>query len=166
MKKEIQINKVNSHYCNKCDDNVYANSTGSYPAILRCKDCDQFLGTGYPEPDQKDFEFIEKALELRYQHDTPLVGDLLIMLDGTRQRVAYLWDNNNALQPSDGGSFHLLDNGSASMSGGLNSRVPNDFTFTEKYVRAQFWIFHHQQMNGHNGVEFSVPVKLWRQNNV
>ena len=99
----------------------------------------------------------------------PQVGDFVEFPHGITRRISHLWDwdqGNDAtmqIQTSTGGSYHLLSIGMCSFSGGLYPSVPfAACTLTEETREGRVWFFHHDYATAHNGVECTVPFRVYR----
>ena len=116
-----------------------------------------------PTLDERDDTLIEnrrQAYESR-PATLPRVGEYVRMLDGTLQRFSYIWPDG--AQTSHGGSWYL-GNGGSSFSGSLNPIVPFErLRLTNGRKGARFWVFHHDQWTAHNGVDFTIPVRIWEE---
>lgn len=120
-------------------------------------------------PDTRDHQIIERR---RQSYESlpdgkPRVGEHVRMLDGSMQRISHIWDwgDDNEFPPSaqtsEGGSWYFGD-GYASFSGSLNPCIPfTSLRFTGGRQGGEFWIFHHDHWQAHNGVTFTIPVRVW-----
>lgn len=114
--------------------------------------------------DMKDQEILaERVLarkRQRLKQGGPLVGDLVLLPDGTTGRFSHDWGKD--IQTSPGGSFYLGD-GYTEFSGGLDKAIPKDkLVDTGNEDLARFWFFHHHEVKAHNGVYFKIPVPVYR----
>lgn len=99
------------------------------------------------------------ATEIR--PDTPTVGDRVLYADGKVGVVARVGKYD--VQPSSGPGERAcnIDGGVASFSGGLRSSVA-----IEKFIPAGddvvwMWMFSHEYVGAHNGVNVDVKVRAW-----
>lgn len=91
----------------------------------------------------------------------PRVGDFVIMPNGVERRCAYAWDDG--MQTSDGGSYYLNSNGTASMSGGLYpSQLWEYFRDTGEVKPGRFWFFSHNVSGAGRGVDVMAPCRVYR----
>lgn len=125
-----------------------------------------------PEFDTQDQAMLAIRLARRQLLPGPLAGDICIMSNGERRRFTYDW-GVDGLQLTDEpmvtyagpstSSFYLTDEGYADYSGGMTyviarSRIED----TRDTADAPFWFFHHNRVQGSNGVYFHAPVRVWR----
>lgn len=94
----------------------------------------------------------------------PRVGDYVVFADGIQRRISYIWGDGqetSSVQTSDGGSYYL-GNGYVSMSGSLYSGVkPETLTDTGETKHGGVWFFHHDYATAHNGVETTMPFRVF-----
>jgi hypothetical protein len=115
--------------------------------------------------DTKDHSIVKAILSIRSSFTIPEVGDYILRLDGTLERFSYTWaEGIQTTNGKFGASFHLCSDGGASFSGGLLPAIPRDkIAPTDDSKEGAFWIFHHNEVKAHNGVHFTMPVKVWRE---
>lgn len=122
----------------------------------------------------------DQALLLSRQHErnrlssihlSPLVGDVIHLLDGTIRRVAmvhYATKHNRAtLQPSSATigspSLYWHAGGYMDYSGALDPGIDVSRFVRTGTVYANAWFFHHEQPRAHNGVEVNAIVTEWAE---
>jgi hypothetical protein len=120
----------------------------------------------YPvQPDDYDKGMVDAYLRQWNSHyvnspDIPRVGDYVIMLDGSIERAAHVWDD--AVQTCISGSF-ALDNGYASMSGSLNPGIPKEKLInTGNTKQGDFWVFHHNHWMAHNAIGVTCSCRVFK----
>lgn len=123
--------------------------------------------SAYRVLDGGDAAIVEARYVARTHLSGPRVGDFVEFSDGTVRQVSYDWSRHDmeGLQTSDlgEGRFYLCSTGGLDFSGGLHPCVPRElFTPTGETRDAVAWIFHHDRHVAHNGVEFRMPVAVWR----
>jgi hypothetical protein len=117
-------------------------------------------GTSDIVMDERDKAYVDEAIGKRANNIGPMVGDYVIFSDGIRRRIAQHWPDG--VQTADDGSFHLLPTGTMSFSGSLYGSIPFDvLTDSGETELAWAWVFHHNQREANNGVDFQVPVRVW-----
>jgi hypothetical protein len=101
----------------------------------------------------------------------PGVGDWVIFADGVERRVSHVWDwpadaegpAIYSIQTSDGGSWHMGEDGSVSFSGSLHAGVPGDtFSDAGELRLGGVWFFHHDYWTAGGGVDTQVDFWVWR----
>lgn len=111
--------------------------------------------------DEKDTQILTKRRAAFDAIKGPRVGDFIKMLDGTLQRFSHDWDDD--IQTAEGGSFYIGP-GYVSFSGGLNPAIPKaSIILTDEVSGGAFWFFHHDQHRAHNGVNFFMPCRIFKQ---
>jgi len=119
-----------------------------------------------PEFDNDDQEILNNRIELWDKRNGPRVGDYIQMLDGTMRRFTHDWDDTiQTTTPGDkfGSSFYF-GKGYMEFSGGLDRAIPKDkITATNETKDGRAWFFHHDWATAHNGVDFNVPCRVYRQ---
>lgn len=95
------------------------------------------------------------------------VGDIIHRANGTVDRASHVWPHG--VQPGKG-SFHAFvgreggTDGGANMSGGLDPSIPfGRLELTSDVAPATFWFFRDGIAGAGRGVDFRVPVKVWRE---
>jgi len=120
-----------------------------------------------PTFDERDAEIL-RAREAAFNRVAgPRVGDFLKTPAGYL-RFTYEWED--AIQTTDrpsesgeSGSFYL-GNGYASYSGSLDSGVPKtEIVPTSEVKSGRFWFFHHDWQQAHNGVDFTLPCRVFQR---
>ena len=125
-----------------------------------------------PTFDEKDSEILTARKNAfntqREVINRPMVGDYIRFSDGTFARFTHDW--NDSLQttvyrsdhPCLGDSSFYLGEGYASFSGSLAPSIPlANIKPTDAWKDASFWFFHHNWATAHNGVHFTMPVKIY-----
>ena len=117
--------------------------------------------------DDKDQELLEQRQKARYNRKEPQVGDYIEMEDGTLRRFTYNWDKSG-LQTNDPefgeGQYFLNESGTGSFSGSLDPIVRREYIInTSNWKPARFWFFHHNRYEANNGVNFEIPVRVWKE---
>lgn len=115
--------------------------------------------------DQRDVSIVAERMAALDAKPGPRVGDFVRFSDGTLRRISYRWTDgagwDGGCQTSDGGSYYL-GNGYVSMSGSLHPAVPTEqLTPTGERRDGSVWIFHHDIRQAHNGVDVSVPFRVY-----
>jgi hypothetical protein len=112
----------------------------------------------------RDQEIVDRRIRL-LEHSVPQVGDWIDFADGVQRRISHVWaweGEETTLQTSDGGHYYLGE-GYVSFSGGLFPATPaRHLTLTEERRDGWVWIFHHDQWRAHNGVDLTIPCRVWR----
>jgi hypothetical protein len=116
--------------------------------------------------DERDRQIIWERRHSIELIDGPRVGDYVDFADDTRRRVAYIWRDEHgeafSVQTCEGGSFYL-GNGYVSMSGSLYGGVkPETLTLTGETAPGSAWIFHHDHHTRDNGVDVTIPFRVYR----
>lgn len=113
--------------------------------------------------DEIDLEAIDAAYVKRMSCKTPLVGDYIIYEgDYWRITMSNLDGWQIATGPGNVGSFHLNRSGMASYSGGLQPTLEKErIEPTDQFRDGGFWTFHHQSARAHNGVNFTLKVRVF-----
>ncbi|MBS0250927.1 MAG: hypothetical protein JSR78_07660 [Proteobacteria bacterium] len=115
--------------------------------------------------DQKDAEILGTAMRYRAIHAQPLVGDYIILKDGSVQRLAYAYkDRFQVTVPTFRSIFHLHDVGTMSCSGAFPASVLKADLQPQGYTRtASCWIWHHGRSGAGRGVDAIIPVAVWME---
>lgn len=108
-----------------------------------------------------DAKMINLRVKARLEINTPLVGDIIIMNNGEKHRIAEVFTSNK-IQTAKSGSFYLCIYGDCSMSGALESGIEG-ITFTGDHDLASIWIFSEDQPGSDRGISAQIPVKVWKQ---
>lgn len=110
--------------------------------------------------DERDLELLNERQARRLDIASPLEGDYIEFADGVARRASYV--DEDVVQTSAGGSWHLAAGGSGSFSGALDPSVPRDTLHDTKTTRpGQFWFFHHDWRQANNAVYALVNVRVW-----
>lgn len=118
------------------------------------------IQSGHVEPDTQDVMIANRRIKLFDADKKPRVGDYVVMPTGKFERFAYAW--RDGIQTTPSGSFYLGE-GYGSMSGGLNSAIPNEkIKLTNHKKPGFFWIFHHDHHTAHNGVAVKVMCRVYK----
>lgn len=132
-------------------------------------------GEYYGPADDVDLELVAKRQFCRdCRADNlmePMEGDVVQFSDGTRYRVSYAIrhyeDRDDAgrlhgVQTTNGGRFYWCASGGMSYSGSLFRPIPADtFTYHGESADVRAWIFHHDLMSAHRGVDVTASVRVW-----
>lgn len=111
-------------------------------------------------PDERDLAIVAERVKALDAVPGARVGDYVIFADGVTRRISYDW--GNSVQTSRGGSWYL-GHGYTSFSGGLYRGVPTDtLTDTGETRDGTCWIFRHDMMRAHNGVDVRIPFRVFR----
>lgn len=122
-----------------------------------------------PAFDARDEEIKKQCVKLLDAKPGVRVGDFVRFSCGTLRRVSYIWDWEGAEDPSvqtscEGGGYYLAF-GYVSFSGSLYRSVPrSSLTLTEEKRDGRVWFFHHDFAQAHNGVETTVPFRVFTCN--
>ncbi|WP_396908699.1 hypothetical protein [Mycolicibacterium sp.] len=110
--------------------------------------------------DERDLELLNERQARRRGIANPLEGDYIEFADGATRRARYV--DEDVVQTSAGGSWHLAVGGSGSFSGALYPSVPRDTLHDTKTTRpGPFWFFHHDWRRANNAVYALVNVRVW-----
>lgn len=117
--------------------------------------------------DERDQQIVAERLASRAALDRPLDGDWVDFAGGASQRISSVWGEATGdwggVQTSPGGSWHLHESGGCSFSGSLDPVVPwHTLAPTDELRPGYVWIFHHDYMTAHNGIDVQVPLRVWR----
>lgn len=96
----------------------------------------------------------------------PLVGDIVYFSDNVRRVISYVWPDPNgaaeAIQTSDGGRWYWATSGDMEFRGKLGPSVPADsLRSTSRTEMLTAWIFHHDLVGAHRGVDIDATVRVW-----
>ena len=117
--------------------------------------------------DERDRQIIWERRHSIELIEGPRVGDWVEFADGITRRVSHVWDGEDwgdsaGVQTSDGGSFYL-GNGYVSFSGSLYVSVKmGTLTGTGEVRPGSTWIFRHDHHTAHNGVDVTIPFRVYR----
>ncbi len=123
----------------------------------------------YPRPtfDETDQEIKDRDLQHWHVTSGPRVGDFVEMLDGTKRRFTYHHDDRiqTTMRPSgDFGPERFYFNGRCDYSGALDRAIPiAQLEDTGRIEEGRVWFFHHGQARAHNGVQTTIPCRVYRQ---
>ena len=113
--------------------------------------------------DTQDEAYIHNAMIHRSGITGPIVGDYIEFASGQIERVCEEWTGTGRVQTSEGGSFFLCASGNASFSGGCNPSIPiSTLKKTNETRLGTFWIFHHGFAGAGCGIDFQMPVTVWK----
>ena len=110
-----------------------------------------------------------RRTQISARHHAPLVGDVLVMLDGTTRRVAHVHDYTKdvSIQPSSATigspSLYWHDNGTMDYSGALDSSIPITKFQRGRSTLASAWFFSHAVVCALNGVTVPAFVTEWTE---
>lgn len=112
--------------------------------------------------DERDQAILAERVAHRDTDEGPRVGDFVVMDGGRLVRVSYLWAD--IVQVSQEGSWHLGEGGYASFSGSLEPGFPrNELRPIDSLRDGTFWFFHHNDRRAHNGVDVTIPCRVYRR---
>jgi hypothetical protein len=110
--------------------------------------------------DERDQALVAQRLAARESLPGPQVGDFVQFAQGPRRRVSYVCPES--VQTSDEGRYYLCESGACDFSGPLYRPVPlATLTPTAEHLAGSAWIFHHDRVWDHNGVEFQTDFELY-----
>jgi len=116
--------------------------------------------------DEKDSLILSMRRSQWNQIEGPRVGDFIEMKDGTMRRFTYHWgDGIQVTSTISHGRFYLGD-GFASYSGGLDPSIPLDKIEPHPKLKSklgEFWFFHHNTREAHNGVNVSIFCRVFKE---
>jgi hypothetical protein len=115
--------------------------------------------------DKINQNILDQRIKAFNEKEGPRVGDFILMLDGSMERFSHDW--GDSIQTTDGkfgSSFYLDSHGYAAFSGGLNPSIPKrkivDLHATQE---GGFWFFSHNIMKAHNGINVTIPCRIFQQ---
>lgn len=113
--------------------------------------------------DNKDAAMLASRVTYRELRAGPRVGDYCIMADGTVRRFTHDWGKDIQVTSEQGDqSFYLDDFGSMSYSGGMSPGIAKATLALQYGLRAgSCWFFHHDRHVAHNGVQASIPCRVY-----
>ena len=110
--------------------------------------------------DERDREIIAERVTALDERVGPRVGDFVEFPDDVTRRISHDWGDE--VQTSDGGSWYL-GKGYTSFSGGLFGVTPKtDLVLTGETCEGSVWIFHHDSRRAHNGVDTTIPFRVYQ----
>lgn len=111
--------------------------------------------------DDRNLAILRRNLEALDKHEGPRVGDFVEFADNVVRRFSHDWEENG-LQTSDGGSWHL-GNGYLSFSGSLHPTVARETLIqTDETRSGSAWFFHHDFSGASRGVDVVIPLRVFR----
>lgn len=118
-----------------------------------------------PKFDERDAEILAERIAEYDARQGPRVGDYVRFADDVTRRISYVWRDEHetvfSVQTSTGGSYYL-GKGYVSMSGSLFGGVkPDTLTLTDETRDGGVWFFHHDWHTAHNGVDVTVPFRVF-----
>ncbi len=115
--------------------------------------------------DPKDQAILASRVAYRELRAGPRVGDFCIMADGALRRFTHDWGKDIQVNSETGdGSFYLNDFGMMSYSGGMSPAVlKTKLALIEGLRAGSCWFFHHDQHRAHNGVQASLPCRIYAE---
>lgn len=118
-----------------------------------------------PTFDERDAKIRERNLFEWNKDLDPRCGDYVVFADGITRRISYIWRDDDGkpegVQTSEGGSWHFAC-GYCSFSGTLHRSVKaSTLTFTGEFRDGLVWFFHHDYAEAHNGVDTTVPCRVY-----
>lgn len=123
-----------------------------------------------PTFDDRDAVILQTSAAARAQLTGPLVGDWIIMRDGSTRRFTYAWPDGfqttYATGHACGGdqSFYFGSDGHMHFSGGLAPTIPHaEIEDAGELREAPIWFFHHDLAGAHRGVFSRTPCRVYRQ---
>ena len=119
-----------------------------------------------PKFDEIDAQIREKRLAQWLTVSGPRVGDFVIRPSGEVHRITvdhnYGGGHSNRMQASEYGSFYF-GGSHMSFSGGCGpSFAAADLQDTGETRDGSCWFFHHGAAEAHNGVETTVPCRVYK----
>jgi len=114
------------------------------------------------ELDDRDRAILADRAGLFNARCGPRVGDYVDFADGITRRISHIWDIAPCtVQTSDGGSWYL-GKGFCSFSGGLHPGIAREtLTLTGEVREGSLWFFHHDYHTADNGVETTIPFRVY-----
>lgn len=113
--------------------------------------------------DETDTAICDRRLTEWNAIEGPRVGDWVLMPDATLRRFTHDWgDGLQTTIDRMPGSFYF-GNGYMSYSGGLDPIIPRAKIRPVDDVRfGACWFFHHDRQRAGNGVNLSVPCRVFK----
>ena len=117
-----------------------------------------------PDFDEKDQEILDEQIKRWKTREGPRVGDIVLMLDGTKRRFTYDWGDSLQTTYGDGNALFHFNGGSMQFSGSLDKSIKKTLLDdTGEIELGSAWFFHHNEMKVSNAVYFSVPCRVYKQ---
>ena len=116
--------------------------------------------------DIQDSAILAARQALRDQFEGPRVGDFINMKDGTLRRFTHDWGTAIQVTSTLPGSqrFYLHHNGCLDYSGGLDPAIPKSRLKPIGTTQpGSVWFFHHDQARAHNGVDVTLPCRVFEE---
>ena len=119
-----------------------------------------------PQFDDEDEKIRKRNLEEFNKNQGPRVGDFVIFSNNIVRRISYIYYEDDemipvSVQTSDSGSWYLAF-GYCSFSGSLYNSIEAETLSLSKEIRNGFvWFFHHDYSMAHNGVETTIPFRVY-----
>lgn len=123
-----------------------------------------------PTFDDRDREILDERRAAYFERKGIQSGDFVRFSDGTLRRVSHVWTDEQyspeIIQTSGGGDMSFyLGKGYMSFSGSLHPGLDAAlFTPTDELMDGYAWFFHHDMSMAHNGVNVTVPCRVWLAN--
>lgn len=131
-----------------------------------------------PEFDEHDQAILTARQTMLDKLNHPRVGDWVDFANGVSRRISHIWPHDHTrdtatkgLHPKDGlqtshdGYGYYLGEGYISFSGSLYRSVEaRTLTLTEEKRNGRVWFFHHNHAQAHNGVETTIPFRVYKCN--
>jgi len=112
--------------------------------------------------DERDRAILAKRVAQRDTLKGPRVGDFVNTDDGRLVRISQIWPES--VQLSESGSWYLGESGYVSFSGGLEpSFRRSELRPIDSLRGGAFWFFHHGEARAHNGVNVTIPCRVYRR---
>jgi hypothetical protein len=111
----------------------------------------------------KNEALLKKKMQVRQLLEGPLVGDFILLSDGTFDRLTHDWGDTIQTGGHQRGSFFLHDSGEMTYSGGLNPSIPKSALRPTGQTRVgRTWFFDEDWAGADRGVYFSVECNVWK----
>lgn len=96
---------------------------------------------------------------------TVRVGDYVKHLNGTIDRVTYIWEQQGIAQTGGGGiSYYLSKSGYVSYSGGLDPGVKiENLVYTGEVTPGWIWFFNRDFREANNSVTFQIDFRVYHE---
>ncbi len=114
--------------------------------------------------DNRDGDMLHQRIMARDTTNGPRIGDYVNMPDGSLRRFTHDWgDTIQTTTPKFGYGSYYLGTGYSSYSGALDPGIPKSgLKDTGNPRDGAFWFFHHDYMTAHNGVDFTIPCRVFQ----